>query len=387
MFCPRSVSSYLFRRSNAIGGPTGYPTILAALVLMLCPAAESAVYYVGAGMPYESPSEVAAVARDGDTVEIEAGTYPGDVAVWHQNNLTLRGVGGRAHLAADGRSAEGKAIWVIKGDNTVVENVEFSGAQVADRNGAGIRLEGANLTIRDCYFHHNENGLLTGGNPNSEVTIEHSVFAYNGYGDGYTHNMYVGRIAKFTLRFSYSHHADAGHLVKSRAEENYILFNRLVDGRDGNSSYLIDLPNPGQARIVGNELQQGEDAENWTMVRSVQDTVVLNNTFVNERGNGVFVYLSSRNSLVQNNLWVGNGNFDLAGATLTNNLHAEDDALVDPNRFDYRLSGTSPAIDRGKPVSVEFVVDAPRYEYEHVAKKAERVQRRAPDIGAHEYAQ
>ena len=51
----------------------------------------------------------------------------------------------------------------------MVERIEFSGAKVGGRNGAGIRLEGADLTIRDSYFHHNQMGLLTGRNPDSRL--------------------------------------------------------------------------------------------------------------------------------------------------------------------------------------------------------------------------
>jgi hypothetical protein len=55
--------------------------------------------------------------------------------------LTLRGSGGRAHLQAFGKSAEGKAIWVIKGNNVVVENIEFSDAAVASLNGEAYALK------------------------------------------------------------------------------------------------------------------------------------------------------------------------------------------------------------------------------------------------------
>ena len=46
--------------------------------------------------------------------------------------------------------------------------------------------------MRDCYFHHNENGILTGRDPESDIVVEHSEFAHNGVGDGYTHNLYIG---------------------------------------------------------------------------------------------------------------------------------------------------------------------------------------------------
>jgi hypothetical protein len=160
------------------------------------------VLRVGAKRELKRPSAATQIARDGDIIEIDAGTYDGDAAIWRQHRLTIRGVGGRAHLRANGAHAEGKAIWVIKGNDTTIEAVEFSGAKVSHRNGAGIRLEGASLTVRDCFFHDNENGILTGANPASDIVVEHSEFAHNGFGDGYSHNLYIGSVRSFTLRFS-----------------------------------------------------------------------------------------------------------------------------------------------------------------------------------------
>jgi len=73
-----------------------------------------------------------------DTIGIDAGLYRRDVCVVQPNSLTLRGVNGRAHLEAADASAQGKAIWVIKGNDVVVENIEFSGASVLDQNGAAF---------------------------------------------------------------------------------------------------------------------------------------------------------------------------------------------------------------------------------------------------------
>lgn len=346
--------------------------------------AYSAVYLVGPDMPYKKPSEAAAVAVDGDTIEIEAADYTGDVAVWTQNDIVIRGVGGRPHIIADGASAEGKAIWVIKGDNTIVENIEFSGASVADENGAGIRLEGTNFTVRECYFHDNENGILTGPDPDSEILIEYSEFANNGYGDGYSHNMYIGRVARFTLRFSYVHHARIGHQVKSRAEKNVIAFNRLMDEQSGTSSYIIDLPDPGDAYVVGNELQQGPHADNWAMVHSAQNLHLVNNTLVNERGSGVFVRLSGPggSSVLQNNIFAGAGEIEAADAEKHGNLMSADVGLVDPRRFDYRLTATSSAVDAGTPLDSTVQLS---WEYAHVASRTERKDSGPVDVGAHSH--
>ena len=52
---------------------------------------------VGPGEEFKLPSQAAAFAVDGDTIEIKAGEYV-DCATWRRNNLTTRGVGGRAHV-------------------------------------------------------------------------------------------------------------------------------------------------------------------------------------------------------------------------------------------------------------------------------------------------
>ena len=66
------------------------------------------VLQVGSTRLLRSPSAAAAIARDGDTIEIEAEEYRGDVAVWSRDRITIRAVGGRARLVAAGASAEGK---------------------------------------------------------------------------------------------------------------------------------------------------------------------------------------------------------------------------------------------------------------------------------------
>ena len=47
--------------------------------------------------------------------------------------------------SAGTRLHQDKAIWVIKGNNVLVENIEFFNARSSDDNGAGIRAQGARL--------------------------------------------------------------------------------------------------------------------------------------------------------------------------------------------------------------------------------------------------
>ena len=129
---------------------------------------------VGPGGDFSMPSDAAKLAKDGDTIEIDAmGNYLNDTAVWRQNNILIRSVNGRAVLKSNVMIKNNKAIWIIKGNNVYINGFEFSGAKVSDKNGAAIRLEGKDLRLSDCYIHNNENGLLTGNNQaDSTVIVE-----------------------------------------------------------------------------------------------------------------------------------------------------------------------------------------------------------------------
>jgi len=363
-------------------------------------AATRRVLRVGPGRAFTKPSAAAAVAQPGDIIEIDAGAYDSDAATWDQNRLTLRGVGGRAHMRSNGAAVQGKGIWVISGNDAVVENIEFSGASVPDLNGAGIRADGSNLTICNSYFHDNQEGILGGA---GNVLIEYSEFAHNGNcidPSGCAHNIYIDPDAqRFTLRYSYSHHANEGHTVKSRAQENYILHNRIMDESDGNASYIIDIPDGGRTFIVGNLIQQGPLAENSTIVaygaesgsNGLLDLYVVNNTFVNDRGSGAFLDVRGGTSgKIVNNIFVGGGSVPSGSSTLavTTNLKSASTAgLVDRGNFDYRLTASSPARDAGidPGSSANGLSLSPTSQYVHPTNREDRPVAGTIDIGAYEF--
>lgn len=227
---------------------------------------------------------------------ISAGAYTGDVASWRQSNLTICGVGGRARLYANGRQAAGKGIWVIGGSNVVIDSIEFHDAKVPDQNGAGIRAEGNGLTIINSGFYDGENGIL--GPDAGDLTIIRSEFARNGFGDGYTHNIYVGPANKVTVTASYFHEAKIGHNFKSRARETRIEDSYFMDGPSGTASYQVDVPNGGSVFLRGNMLQKGPDADNSTVINYGSEGLrsgythtleLIHNTVVSTYSGGAFL--------------------------------------------------------------------------------------------------
>jgi hypothetical protein len=342
------------------------------------PIVAQKVLRVGSGLEFVTISAAARAAKDGDVIEIEAGHYRGDVAVWSQKRLTIRGVNGRARLMADGNAAEAKAIWVIRDGQFLVENIEFAGTRVPDRNGAGIRFEKGDLVVRNCVFIRNETGILTGNDKDSELRIEGSEFGNNGAGDGQSHNLYVGRVRKLTVTDSYFHGAKAGHLLKSRAAENHVLYNRLTDEADGTASYELEFPNGGLAYVVGNIIQQGPKTQNPTLVSfgaegytwPRNELNLINNTLVDgSRWGGNFLWVSRGSVAIKaiNNLLVGKGSLESAGAgEYRANYHAHTSDLAMAPEQDYRLKKASKLVGKGvDPVAWNGVSLRPQREYQH----------------------
>lgn len=358
-------------------------------------------FQVGPSFMFRTPSSIARTASEGSVVEIEAGEYLGDVAVWKQNNITLRGVGGRVHLKANGKAAAGKAIWVIKGNNVVIENIEFSGAKVPSRNGAGIRMEGNNLILRNCHFHDNEMGILTGKKPASEIMIENSEFNNNTVDhklhQSLGHNIYIGEIAKFTLTGSYIHDAETGHNVKSRANENYILYNKITDEKLG-SSYLLDLPNGGNAFVIGNIFHQNSLNDNFNLLsfaaeRNRESTLsslyVVNNTFVNSAIDALFISNHGAGSTtLLNNLFVGLGKIMQQAGKYPSNTQLLTADFMNAEDYDYHLKQTmEQIIDQGVTLGLAsngFKL-TPTHQYVHPIATELRPIYGKPDIGAYEF--
>jgi hypothetical protein len=351
--------------------------LLAFLALCVgCAAAQPRVIHVGPGGEAASIAAAAARAQSGDIIEIAPGEYVDDVAAWTQDRLTIRAAGGgRVRLVSRERTAEAKAIFVIKGDDVTVEGLEFAGAHVPDRNGAGIRHEGGRLTVRDCLFEDNEMGLLTSNDPAAELVVERSEFRDNRVADHYTpgerigHQIYVGAIGRFTLRDSYVHHGAFGHLVKSRARESFVLGNRLTDEDGGRASYELEFPNGGIAYVVGNLIGQSATTQNPDIVSFGAEgyrwpdnaLYLVHDTLVDAAMGGrvLHVYPGAQRAVVLDNLVFGNRlrPTGTPGRFADNYTASARDAAA-PADYDYRLRRGSRLVGRardpGRQGSVEL---------------------------------
>jgi hypothetical protein len=323
------------------------------------------------------PSAAAAAAQAGDRILIAPGDYRGDVATWRAANLVICGDGGRARLFAAGKDAQGKGIWVISPGNaatTTIVNVEFHDAKVTDQNGAGIRHESGHLVLRNSGFYDNENGILGGSGPVT-VTIERSEFARNGYGDGYSHNIYIGNVDRLRVVASWFHEAKIGHNLKSRAKENVIEASYFMDGANGTSSYLLDFPDGGIVFMRGNLLHKGPKADNTTTVaygaeRNMWPTntvTMIHNTVVTTQGRGTFVSFAgyTQQATLTANLFAGNA--ALSRGITAPVLKEQSNLLVGeanvPGAAEgqfWPIAAIQPQLGLALPVDADYTADAPQ---------------------------
>ena len=258
-------------------------------------SAPTKVWRVGPGQAITRIADVLQRAGEGDTVEVLPGIYRADVAVITQRRLRIVGVGERPWLHADGQHAEGKAIWVVRDGDIQIDNIGFRGCRVPDGNGAGIRFERGHLQLSGCAFADHEIGLLTGNQAEAKLDLSRCDFSDAPVNNlDLSHLVYVGRIASLRVEGCHFWGGRKGHLLKSRARESVITGNRLDDGRDGQASYEIDLPNGGIATIERNTVVQSPLSQNPVMLAFGAEGAywpenrlqLRDNTFINRRPAG-----------------------------------------------------------------------------------------------------
>jgi hypothetical protein len=378
--------------------------VIGIVMALIASPANAAVLETGPGKPFAVPSAAIAAAHDGDTIRIDpAGSYDNDVALIARNNLTIESAGAaRVRLKTDGRVFGKKGIWVFAAGchDLTLRGIEFSGARIPDAdgaNGAGLRTQGTNLTVNDCRFHDNQDGILGGG---GTTTIEHCEFDHNGP-TGLTHNVYIADTAgTLIFRFNYSHDTAVGHLLKSRSAVNVIEYNRLTDDQ-GTGSYELDLPNGGRCDVIGNIIRQSAASQNSTVIAYGEEGVLdphshlnlIHNPIVNDRTGGTFVDAEKLPAGFKlrsvNNFWVGPGK-RFAMSVGTPDSAGDVDSTIGKAGFadaaagDYRLTETSPAAGAGVAIPAERDGRdlVPRFEWASAGRERKRRPQSPPDVGA-----
>lgn len=249
-----------------------------------------------AGESYGTLAQALHEAKAGETVTILPGEYR-ECGVVAAPNVTVRAqIPGSVTL--DGRACEAKAALILRADGATVEGLRFRNMRVADRNGAGVRIEKGSARIRSSIFEDSENGILSNAIPGATLTVERSVFRRLGFcptDRNCAHSIYLGHAAQATIRDSLFEQGRGGHYIKLRTARVELTGNIVDDSAGRGASYLVELPNGATGTIRGNTLVKGKDADNRCCaivigaegVKQPSSVVVSGNRAVNRSGRPV----------------------------------------------------------------------------------------------------
>ncbi|OYY89975.1 MAG: hypothetical protein B7Y45_09640 [Sphingomonas sp. 28-66-16] len=199
------------------------------------------------------------------TILIAPGTYR-QCAIQQAGHITFKAVQ-PGSVIFDGVACEGKAALVLRGEGSVVDGIIFRNIRVGDGNGAGIRIEIGDLTVRNAMFLDSQEGILGGTSGAQVVTIDRSTFAGLGQCDetpDCAHSVYLASQGKVTITNSRFERGRGGHYVKLRVPNVSITDNSFDDTSGHKTNYMIDLPEGATGLIARNTFVQGPDKENWT---------------------------------------------------------------------------------------------------------------------------
>lgn len=179
----------------------------------------------------------------------------------------------------------GKGVLILDprfdGADITIEDTRIVGTRRGDVDGnmTSIWLEvndkRSTITLRRVVLQDADTCILNGG-PNMTVILD-TVWTHGCGNAGRTHNIYIGRVARFEATNVLSTDVLEGHLMKVRANRSVLRNVRLLDGTaltlttnlfDGvakafrQSSYALDFPNGGDVDIDGLWTRKGPLASN-----------------------------------------------------------------------------------------------------------------------------
>ena len=247
-------------------------SVLAALAVLAIPASALLAQSSGRFTVVETgegfdrlQAAVDAIGEGRGTISIAPGRYS-ECAVQRGGFVSyLSAEPGAATF--DGRTCEGKAALVLRGQGAEVSGLIFQNMRVADFNGAGIRLEQGNLTVAQTWFRDSEQGILTNDDPNGRLIVDRSTFTRLGTCEGSggcAHSIYTGEYGHVRVTRSRFEEGRGGHYLKSRAARVEIASSSFDDVGGQATNYMIDLPEGATGQISNNWFVQGRNKENYS---------------------------------------------------------------------------------------------------------------------------
>ena len=262
-----------------------------------------AILRVGADHLFQSLGDAVAAASPHDEIVV-SGAVEAAACTQVRVPLTFTGAGPGAVILARGLLQGGKGLLCTHAD-TVIRNIEFRRARALTGNAAGIWHEGGNLSLDNCQFIENQNGLMAAGTLSDAIRVRRCSFVRNGAGCGHTHGIYASRLGSLDVEECSFEDTAVGHHVKSRAGVLRVERSHFAGGAGCTASYAIDVANGGVAFIGRNQFIKGRKAMSRAFIsycpegRLHRDNSieVSSNIFINHRRGPVAALVNRASSV------------------------------------------------------------------------------------------
>lgn len=249
--------------------------LIAALVLLpgAAPSQRGGPYLV-----VEIGKSFATLQQAVDAIETGSGTGTIRIAPGRYSDCAVQEKGSIAFVAEqpgkaifDRAICEGKGTLVLRGRSSAVDGIVFTHMEVADGNGAGIRMEQGDLIVTNAMFIDGQSGILSANDMTGTISIDRSTFAGLGKdptGNG-AHSMYIGGLGSLKVTRTRFERGTGGHYLKSRVPRVEITNNSFDDSAGKHTNYAIDLSWGAIGRIAGNSFVQGPNKDNYSTMIAV----------------------------------------------------------------------------------------------------------------------
>lgn len=327
-----------------------------------------------------------------------------------------------------GGGDNGRGCWQVSGGtNITIEGIVFKNCRTATADSAGIRYyEGASITVRNCVFQDNDNGI-TGGTQSSTAVVEYCEFNHNGNTSASTsaptHNMYIYG-GTFTLRYSWVHDPAQAQNFHIRAQNATLEYNWFARAASYEGDLMTDDDYSGGSAFTqtmvfrGNVVLEGTTQSNNSQIIAMYNdtgasgltlqTHVLYNTFVGSDSHAAFVHVSNADgtpmvTAIDDNVIVnageavhvedsthaavsGTNNWMTTGSDptpLSGTVMGTDPSFIDAGAEDFHLGAGSTAMGAAASSGIMDLPDAEYWENEIVTRMW-RARLTVKDIGAFE---
>ena len=235
------------------------------------PAAEPRFTLVENNQAFFTLQEAVRAVEDGKaTIRIAPGHYEECIT---QDGGDIRYLAEQpGTVVFDTVTCEGKAAFVLRGRSAHVEGIVFQNMSVPDRNGAGIRIEKGDLTVRESLFRNSQSGILSANDAEGSIRVERSTFSGLGRCDeeyDCAHSIYVNGYGALWVANSRFERGRGGHYVKSRSPRIEVVDSSFDDSAGRATNYMIDLPYGANGTIARNMFLQGPNKENYSALIAI----------------------------------------------------------------------------------------------------------------------